>query len=124
MHSFVCQSSYFKITILKVGDGTFHPSIKDLENIKEYLEKDTSLISSINDWCKIPLEVQIIPESSNDKEYVYYCTSDDDYFRPSDDDIKNYQECFKEGLYDNNFIIYTYYPIDIKRISKALLPFI
>ena len=124
MHSFVCPSSNYEVIIIKVGSATYHPSQDNLEDIRKVILKDKKAIKNINEWCKIPTEINIIAESPEDKEYVYYCTSDEDYYNPTDQDIKYYQEVFKEGLTEADFIIFTYSALDIKRISKALLPFI
>lgn len=124
MYSFICPSSYREITIILVGDINTHPTLKDLEQIRSVFVKDRERLKDIQDWCSLPVQVQIIPESPQDKEYVYYCTSDEDHFWPTESDVKHYQEVFEEGLNMEDFILFSYYPLSVQRISRSLLPFL
>lgn len=121
MYSFICPSGNLPCIVIYVGDANYRPDLNDLKFIRDRLEEDRSFLDTIHQWYPGTARIQFIPESAPDKEYVYMLSCPYEY---DEQDIKSYQELFKESIDDPNYLIFTHYQVDIKRIGKVLLPFL
>jgi hypothetical protein len=121
MHSFICPSGHHEATIIYVGDSSYRPTHHDLSFIRDKINENRDLLNSIYEWYSGTVTVQIIPASDPDKEYVYLMTCEYEYFK---EDIKSYQDIFKDSINDPSWLVFTHNLIDIKRINKVLLPFL
>ena len=121
MYSFFCPSGNLPCIVIYVGDATYRPDFNDLKFIRDKLEENRDALDTIRNWYPGTVRIQFIPEGSSDKEYVYMFSCPYEY---AEEDIKSYQEIFKESVNDPNYIIFTHHQVDIKRIGKVLLPFL
>lgn len=121
MKSFICDAGYKKVIIINIGDNTYYPSTSDIEAVRDHINNDRASLDTIDQWCLIPHEVNVYPEMSPNKKYIFYFQYSGYY---DEEDVFKIKNSIEDHINDDDFIIYCDMNVKITRLNKNYIPFL
>ena len=131
MKDIIFPASRNQITAVILGEKYIWPSIKNIEDIRNWilsnLDRGPTIFNEIPKIFGIKTEAIVYPAICDEDatEYVLWFSGVNGHGVEPDkayyEDLKNIS---KESFDDNNLIVYLYGGVRLQRINKILVPFI
>jgi hypothetical protein len=129
MKPMIIPASNNELLIVKIGNNWVHPSVKDMESIRDWV------VSRRDNWLPerkklkhmfgYNIKIQAFPILKSTKEYVWLIKNSDEHqYFYTEEDVQSWRKAFDEQADDPDFVLFVWGGLTIQRISKILIPFL
>lgn len=109
-----------RVVTIGIGGETTLPKMEDMEAIRDYYNKNNKVSAKELKWLfGYRIKKKIWPKIKSKNKYVWMLNLEDekDYY------ISSWVKVFEEGKDDDNFNLFYWGKIDLKRINEDIIPF-
>lgn len=128
MKSILIPASNNGMTFVKVGNSWVHPTIDDMEKVRDWVMTHKNVWAErkkLKDILGLDIKIKIFPQIKSNNQYVWLIANaqNEDYFYAKED-TKIWLDVFGEESNDPDFVVFIWGGLIIKRLNKVLVPFL